>query len=153
MSEVCCRRNVQLFYICYIIIFFSSSPATHLDSVHWLMWFWSSEDSTPSCFAARKKCLDSEKILYTALVLNSFVSIQLIYSNKYFNFFSKGRPVVLDDCDPNTVASLLKLYLRELPSSILTTRLAPIFDSFISEFILMLANIDAFIEPNCRNLL
>lgn len=46
--------------------------------------------------------------------------------------YNEGRPVSLDDCDANNVASLLKLYLRELPSSILTARLTPIFDSFIN---------------------
>jgi len=46
--------------------------------------------------------------------------------------FNEGRNINLEDYDPNCVASLLKLYLRELPSNILTTRLAPIFDAYIS---------------------
>ncbi|XP_057309920.1 ralA-binding protein 1-like [Hydractinia symbiolongicarpus] len=45
--------------------------------------------------------------------------------------FNEGRKIDLTDYDPNTVASLLKLFLRDLPSNILTTRLAPIFDSCV----------------------
>ncbi|XP_065651606.1 ralA-binding protein 1 isoform X4 [Hydra vulgaris] len=45
--------------------------------------------------------------------------------------YDEGKPVSFIDVDPCATSSLLKLYLRELPSSVLTTRLAPIFDSCV----------------------
>ena len=51
--------------------------------------------------------------------------------------FSKGMKIDLDsdEIDANIVAGLLKQYLRELPSNLLTPRLQHAFDSLIGMFI------------------
>lgn len=42
----------------------------------------------------------------------------------------------LSDSDPNVIASLLKLYLRELPESLIPSRLIGRFESVTGEFCL-----------------
>ncbi|CAH1789683.1 unnamed protein product [Owenia fusiformis] len=42
--------------------------------------------------------------------------------------YNTGRPAYLQEHEPNVVASLLKLYLRELPEPVLTTQLMPAFE-------------------------
>ncbi|XP_074661157.1 uncharacterized protein LOC141913882 isoform X2 [Tubulanus polymorphus] len=42
--------------------------------------------------------------------------------------YNRGRPVFLYEHEPNIVASLLKLFLRELPEPVLTTQLMPKFE-------------------------
>lgn len=46
-----------------------------------------------------------------------------------------GEAVDLSSYDANVVASLLKLYLRELPDSLLTSRLQDRFEQVTSEFL------------------
>lgn len=45
-----------------------------------------------------------------------------------------GEAVDLSSCDANVVASLLKQYLRELPDSLLTSRLQDRFEQVTSEY-------------------
>ena len=47
--------------------------------------------------------------------------------------YNRGLPVNLAEHDPNTVASLLKIFLRELPESVLTSALVPRFEQASSE--------------------
>ena len=47
--------------------------------------------------------------------------------------YNRGTPVYLHDYEPNVIASLLKLYLRELPEPVLTTELMPKFEQASSE--------------------
>ncbi|KAJ1976188.1 hypothetical protein H4R34_004075 [Dimargaris verticillata] len=51
--------------------------------------------------------------------------------NKLRAVFDKGHDINLEDCetDPHSVAGLLKLYLRELPSAALTDELLPEFNA------------------------
>ena len=42
--------------------------------------------------------------------------------------YNTGATVYLVDHEPNVVASLLKLFLRELPEPVLTTKLVPKFE-------------------------
>ncbi|KAJ1974742.1 hypothetical protein H4R35_003464 [Dimargaris xerosporica] len=51
--------------------------------------------------------------------------------NKLRAVFDKGHDINLEDCetDPHSVAGLLKLYLRELPSAALTDKLLPEFNA------------------------
>ena len=67
--------------------------------------------------------LDYEGIYRVSGVKSKVDSLKQLYN--------EGRTFDINDFEPNTVASLLKLYLRELPSSVLTTRLAPIFDACV----------------------
>lgn len=40
-----------------------------------------------------------------------------------------------EEIEPNIVAGLLKLYLRELPVNILTPKLLPVFDAIVGKFL------------------
>ena len=42
--------------------------------------------------------------------------------------YNRAPSVYLLDHEPNVVASLLKLYVRELPEPVLTTTLTPVFE-------------------------
>ena len=80
--------------------------------------------------------LSSQGILFFLKMLELLSQPARVHGSRvlnYFSYSSTGRTVNLHDYDSTTVTSLLKLYLRELPSNILTTRLAPIFDSCIGK--------------------
>ena len=49
-------------------------------------------------------------------------------------YVSIGEEVDLESTDANVVASLLKQYLRELPDSLLTSRLQDRFEMITSEY-------------------
>ena len=48
-----------------------------------------------------------------------------------------GEAIDLSECDANVVASLLKQYLRELPDSLLTSRLQERFEQVTSELMII----------------
>ena len=49
--------------------------------------------------------------------------------------YNRGTPVYLHDYEPNVIASLLKLYLRELPEPVLTTEFMPKFEQASSKIL------------------
>ena len=47
--------------------------------------------------------------------------------------YNRGQPVYLPEYEPNVIASLLKLFLRELPEPVLTTEYMPKFEQASSK--------------------
>ena len=63
---------------------------------------------------------------------NAHYMYTYMYSMMYLERFA-GDLVDLSECDPNVVASLLKLYLRDLPEPIIPPRLLMKTESCTSE--------------------
>lgn len=63
-----------------------------------------------------------------------FYKYSILQSLYPVTYLTTGEVVELSDYDVNTVASLLKQYLRELPEPLLPLRLAPRLEAITSEF-------------------
>lgn len=74
------------------------------------------------------RCIEERGLCYEGIYRVSGVRSKMDQLKQLYN---EGREVSLEDVDPHCVASLLKLFLREMPASVLTTRLAPIFDACV----------------------